>query len=578
MPDDNLTATVDRAKRGDTVAFDKLVRQFQTTAIAYARTMLSDASLAEDAAQEAFVQAWIDLPRLNDPSAFGSWLRRIVFKFCDRVRRSTRSDLPLDDALALRDNLEPSVVVELADEAARVRAAVDALPASLREITFLYYMTGRDVKEVASFLELAPSTVKNRLHAARASLRKELLAMVETTMEQEKPAKKDEFAGAVLARVLREFQRQEKEDIHSADRGLLDEGRQALFAVLAKDEPLDTATVRDAFLLYWRKWDLKSLSALLMQYLGQPLDDSEAAWARLHVVNAISAGNEVGAWYANREFLTWLDDKSPELSYEWPFYPAVAKSVGPVLDRDALRIMCLGSQVQHASCLPNVWRNHKALDDLGRGLDEIPVSTNNLQVRLWEIQVAVQACIYRRAADRDFDRAHAYVRAMFHLAESCQDPLLRPEFRSMALVGAVTLASKEDDEDAFISSADELAVLLDASEATEAPSQAWVRRERYSLAWRLMDRSQFARALPLWKCVVAQPAPGEKDFGGWDWMGYAGATWKTTGDRAVAINLLKEASARSDAGLAEPFKARPEFADVKDDPDFLAALSRQVRG
>ena len=88
-----------------------------------------------------------------------------------------------------------------------------------------------------------------------------------------------------------------------------------------------------------------------------------------------------------------------------------------------------------------------------------------------------------------------------------------------------------------------------------------------------MDRSQFVRALPLWTVVVAQNAPGYKDFGGWDWMGYAGAVWKTTGDREVTISLLKEAAARSDGGLLDPFKARPEFADVKNDPDFLAALS-----
>jgi DNA-directed RNA polymerase specialized sigma24 family protein len=53
--------------------------------------------LAEDAAQEAFINAYCDLPALRNPAAFPGWFRRIVFKHIDRIRRSTRdSNVPLD--------------------------------------------------------------------------------------------------------------------------------------------------------------------------------------------------------------------------------------------------------------------------------------------------------------------------------------------------------------------------------------------------------------------------------------------------------------------------------------------------
>lgn len=62
MTENDLILAVIRAQHGDTRAFDALVRQFQNQAVSYARTLLFDPATAEDAAQEAFVQAWRDFP------------------------------------------------------------------------------------------------------------------------------------------------------------------------------------------------------------------------------------------------------------------------------------------------------------------------------------------------------------------------------------------------------------------------------------------------------------------------------------------------------------------------------------
>ena len=70
MPDDQFIATVRLAQQGDLEAFTDLVRQFQDMAVGYARTILHDPHLAQDAAQEAFVQMLGDLPTLRDPAAF----------------------------------------------------------------------------------------------------------------------------------------------------------------------------------------------------------------------------------------------------------------------------------------------------------------------------------------------------------------------------------------------------------------------------------------------------------------------------------------------------------------------------
>jgi DNA-directed RNA polymerase specialized sigma24 family protein len=73
----DLDTLVIRAQSGDRMAFGSLVRQFQDMAVGYAYSILGDFALAEDTAQEAFVQAYLDLHTLREPHAFPSWFRRM---------------------------------------------------------------------------------------------------------------------------------------------------------------------------------------------------------------------------------------------------------------------------------------------------------------------------------------------------------------------------------------------------------------------------------------------------------------------------------------------------------------------
>lgn len=78
---------VNRARDGDTDAYADLVRRFQDMAVGYAYGILRDFQLAEDAAQEAFFEAYRTLSKLRQPAAFPGGFRRIVFKQCDRIMR-----------------------------------------------------------------------------------------------------------------------------------------------------------------------------------------------------------------------------------------------------------------------------------------------------------------------------------------------------------------------------------------------------------------------------------------------------------------------------------------------------------
>src|SRR6476646_2032188 len=111
---DSLTALVIAAQAGDLDAFGQVVERFQRMAYAIAYTMLGDAHLAEDVAQEAFIEAYICLPKLREPAAFPGWFRRIVHKRGDRLVRGKRPALlSLESAGQLPSSaLDPSLLAE----------------------------------------------------------------------------------------------------------------------------------------------------------------------------------------------------------------------------------------------------------------------------------------------------------------------------------------------------------------------------------------------------------------------------------------------------------------------------------
>src|SRR5437763_15973991 len=73
---EHVAALVRAAQAGDERAFAALVTTFQDVAVAYAASLLRDMHLAEDATQEAFVDAYRAIGSLREPAAFPRWLRR----------------------------------------------------------------------------------------------------------------------------------------------------------------------------------------------------------------------------------------------------------------------------------------------------------------------------------------------------------------------------------------------------------------------------------------------------------------------------------------------------------------------
>lgn len=180
----DLPARVIAAQAGDTDAYAAIVMRFQGMALAIGQAMLGDAHLAQDAAQDAFIDAWQCLPALREPAAFAGWFRRIVIKHCDRQLRAGQREWPMDEARELPDEIDLSDAVEAIYARERVRSAMSVLSRRQQQLADLFYLQGYSQQEIVSALDLPLSSVKKGLFLARKRLREEMHDMADTPVTQ----------------------------------------------------------------------------------------------------------------------------------------------------------------------------------------------------------------------------------------------------------------------------------------------------------------------------------------------------------------------------------------------------------
>ena len=169
------------ARAGDRSAFAALLERHRDLLTGLVTRLVGDPALVEDAVQDAVLTALTNLNRLRDPAAFGPWLGGIGLNAGRRVLRARGRELSLDALLGGVDAARTVGVVPSAAEvaeagllAARVAAAVAALPAGQARAVGYFYLGGLSYAETAAHLGVPVGAVKTRLHKARRSLRSTL--------------------------------------------------------------------------------------------------------------------------------------------------------------------------------------------------------------------------------------------------------------------------------------------------------------------------------------------------------------------------------------------------------------------
>ena len=199
---EELAEVVKAAQAGDPEAFSELVARFQDKAYAAAGAHLHDHHLAQDAAQEAFVEAYVSLPNLKEPAAFPGWFRQILFRRCLRCTREHGfAVLPLEAALEVASKEPgPDQAAEEGEMKAQVLTALRSLPDHERMFLQLFYISGCSYRHIAEFLGVPLTTVKKRLYSARHRLKAKMITLDEEELHLQRPSRDGRFAHEVEAR------------------------------------------------------------------------------------------------------------------------------------------------------------------------------------------------------------------------------------------------------------------------------------------------------------------------------------------------------------------------------------------
>ncbi|MDL1911743.1 sigma-70 family RNA polymerase sigma factor [Chloroflexi bacterium CFX6] len=172
----NETELIRNAQNGDRNAFGELVRIHARGVLNVVHRMCGDAQLAEDAAQEAFIRAWQNLPAYRVGTSLRNWLYRIALNAgMDLLRREKRI-LPDDiEDLRLTDGgAAPESLVSQKERAMLVQRAILSLPEASRAVLLLREYEGLSYQEISSTLDIPVGTVMSRLNYARNLLKKKL--------------------------------------------------------------------------------------------------------------------------------------------------------------------------------------------------------------------------------------------------------------------------------------------------------------------------------------------------------------------------------------------------------------------
>lgn len=176
----------------DHAAFERLMRRYNGRLFHIARAILKDDAEAEDAVQDAYLEAFRHIGEFRGESQVATWLTRIAInQALMRLRRHKRervvvpfpgdADAPVSRTQVIDRNAESPATATLRAEIRNVvEARIDELPPSFRAVFIMRDVEEMTVQETAECLGIPPATVRTRLFRARALLREALARDVDT--------------------------------------------------------------------------------------------------------------------------------------------------------------------------------------------------------------------------------------------------------------------------------------------------------------------------------------------------------------------------------------------------------------
>lgn len=164
---------IKKCQLGDREAFRHLVERYQKRAVAHAKAVLLNRDDAEDAVQEAFIDAYRAIGRFDTSRTFYQWFYVLLRNRCYKMTARRRPTENLDDVQLLAAQSGT-----LDDTRLELEKALHSLTHEEREIVSLKYFSGLSYDELAAYLQIPRGTVMSRLFYARQRLQGKLRGML----------------------------------------------------------------------------------------------------------------------------------------------------------------------------------------------------------------------------------------------------------------------------------------------------------------------------------------------------------------------------------------------------------------
>ena len=191
---------VKRVQRGDSAAFDLLVRKYQHRIAGLIGRYIPDWSECQDVAQETFLRAYRAIGNFRGDAQFYTWLHRIAVNTAKNHlvahnRRPPTEDIDIADAeqyasgMRLRDNDTPERELMRQQLEQTVMRAVEALPEELRVAITLREVDGLSYEEIAKKMDCPIGTVRSRIFRAREAIDLEMQPLMDGETMTERASK-----------------------------------------------------------------------------------------------------------------------------------------------------------------------------------------------------------------------------------------------------------------------------------------------------------------------------------------------------------------------------------------------------
>ena len=548
MPGKNEYELAQQARMGDQEALGALIEQNRARLFALAYAELRNYADAQDAVATALLSVCLHIHHLREPERMHAWMNSIVRNEARQLRRSPHSPLRLEDfdrSLPSPDALQ--AVLRDAD----IALALQRLSPNQAEAIRLFYFSQLSIREIALRMNHAEGTVKSWLHYGRRRLAVEMKEDAMTRSNTLSAA-----ADTPLAELLKAYATQFDADPLTADRALLNQTRERLKAELRR-LPLSSELAHLAVNIHWN-WlsDDAFIVSMLAEYLQQPLSVEEEAWARdEYVISLAVSGRNAEAVQQQKAAVIWARGR-------W--------EAGQLTSQQLLHLISNSSLAERWAGLGLLDEWLALLTDL---LTIIPPAADNRMERFYALRSAE---LRLHNAGRQAE-AFAIIDRIRALAE--EDPSWEHAYEMgvQADLEAMRAYTSQDKTAEWQALATDAVALLER-EWQEVGTMTRERRMRLmiqydNVACSLFFARRYELSIPLHRRTLELGYDREYVY-----LWLAAALWSQNGERAEALDLLRQGAARtrSASGYRADFEALPEFLNVRAAPDFVEAVTART--